>query len=168
MACCATITDIAQLIHTDLGSPDDLSLGAIQSKLISPAYVGKINNLAATCYVSVSGCIEPALCPAVQAIYGAQYEVDYYTAKLNQTLAGYNTSFVTLVEGDSRVTRASTVDVARVYRDMQKQLNDQLGMLIASYRQLKSLPESIIYPTILNTYGYGSGPAYWPQNYYRS
>lgn len=165
MTCPAYITDMANFIWGNLGSPDDLSVSTIQSKLISNPYLGNLNNLIVTCYSGISGSITPVMSADEQAIYSSMYQKDYYTMKLNQTLQGYGTSFVTLVEGDSRITRASTVDVARVYRDMQKELNDELSMQIASYRQNLAQPQSVIYPTIVNTVGGNGG---MPQTYYRS
>lgn len=167
---CATITDLSTFIWGNLGQPSDLSVPSIQSKLISNPYLGTLNNLITTCFSGVSGSISPEMGVNEQAIYASLYERDYYVTKLNQVLQGYATSFTRLQEGDSTISRSSTADVARVYRDMQKQLNEQLTYLVSSYRQGEGTPSSVLYPTLVNTYGngYGYGNGSWPQNYYRS
>lgn len=166
---CGYVTDIATFIWGEIGSPTDLSVSSIQSRLVSNPYLGTLNNLIVTCFSGVSGQISPDMTPDQQAIYSLLYQRDHYTTKLNQVLQGYATSFTTLQEGDSRISRSSTADVARVYRDMQKQLNDQLIFLVNSYRQNEGQPSSVLYPLLVNTFGYsyayGGG---WPQNYYRS
>ncbi len=165
---CGYVTDIAQFIFGELGSPTDLSVSSIQSRLVSNPYLGTLNNLIVTCFSGVSGQISPEMTPDQQAIYSLLYQRDWYTTKLNQVLQGYGTSFTTLQEGDSRISRSSTADVARVYRDMQKQLNDQLIFLVNSYRQNEGQPSSVLYPMLVNTFGYSYAYGGWPQSYYRS
>lgn len=165
---CAYITDMSQFIWTEIGSPTDLSLPSIQSKLVSNPYLGTLNNLIVTCFSGISGQISPEMTQDQQAVYSLLYQRDYYTTKLNQVLQGYATSFTRLQEGDSSISRSSTADVARVYRDMQKQLNDQLIFLVNSYRQNEGQPSSVLYPTLVSTFGYSYAYGGWPQNYYRS
>ncbi len=165
---CGYVTDIAQFIWGELGSPTDLSVSSIQSRLVSNPYLGTLNNLIVTCFSGVSGQISPEMTPDQQAIYSLLYQRDWYTTKLNQVLQGYATSFTRLQEGDSSISRSSTADVARVYRDMQKQLNDQLIFLVNSYRQNEGQPSSVLYPMLVNTFGYSYAYGGWPQSYYRS
>ncbi len=168
MSCCTYVTDMATFIHGNLGD-SSLSIPSIQSKLVSNPYLGTLNNLlSTTCYSGVSGCITPTMGVDEQAIFASLYERDYYTTKLNQVLQGYGTSFTTLSEGDSRISRSSTADIARIYRDMQKQLNEQFTYLLNSYRQNEAQPRSVIYPTLVQAYGGDAGAGSWPQNYYRS
>ncbi len=95
-----------------------------------------------------------------QAIYGLLYVVDYYTSKLNQTLAGLNPGVIELGDGDSRIRLVNPVEQAKVYKEMQKQLNDQLGLYVASYRQQASQPSAVNYPLIVNAAWNGAGVSY--------
>lgn len=164
---CATLTDLATLIWTDLGSPTDLSVSAIQTKLSSAGFLGKLNTLIDTNYTLIDGGITPELGDEEQAIYALMYMVDYYTGQLNKTLNGYGTSFVTIQDGDSRITKSDITNVARLYRDQQAQLYKQLSMLVGTYRSDGAQPSSVDMYTIFrlspNSF---AGPGY--RGYYRS
>lgn len=169
---CAYISDMAEIIFTDLGSPSGYSPSYIQSKLVSPSYIGRLNNLIATCYTTVSGDISPALGTDEQGIYTLLYENAWYTTKLNQTLAGLNPGVIEIRDGDSTMRFVSPVEQAKVYKDMQRQTAEQLGIQIASYRQQKSQPSSVDYLTIVNAPWGGGSVSYAGQEsdlrgYYR-
>lgn len=170
MACPAYLSDLSNAIWLDLGSPTDLSPAAIQTKLSSAAFLGKLNALTANCYVLESdGTITPPLGLEEQAIYSLLYQVDYYTGKLNNVLNGYNTNFISLVDGDSRITRSSAVDYGRLYRDQQKQLMTQLSGLIGAYRVDGAGPLSVDMYNVV--YGGADGAYSGPmgdRSYYRS
>lgn len=164
---CAYLTDLATSIWNDLGQPTDLSVAAIQTKLGSAAFLGKFNSLTANCYtIDSNGNIVPELGLEEQGIYSLMYQVDYYTGKLNNALNGFNTSFISIADGDSRIVRANQVEVARMYRDQQKNLAQQLSLLIGSYRSGNAGPLAVDMYTIISTLGGGySGPT---RGYYRS
>lgn len=131
---CTSITDLATSIWNDLGQPSSISVSYIQSRLVSNSSLGQLNNLTQTCFSGISGSITPALSPDEQAIYAALYVRDYYTTKLSQVMNGYDTSFTRLTEGDSTIVRSSVSEMGKVYKDMQRQLNDQLQYLVSAYR----------------------------------
>jgi hypothetical protein len=84
-----------------------------------------------------------------------------FLGKLNNLTTNCHTiAFTTIQDGDSRITRVSSVDMARLYRDMQKELNAQLNSLTLAYRQSDSLGRSVNYLGIDNTWrgtvGYNS------------
>lgn len=158
---CASATDLASFIWNDLGSPTNLSVAAIQTKLITDGYLGQFNVLTANCYSISGGSITPAMGNEELGMYGMMYERDYYTTKLNQLLNGDAIAWTRLTDGDSTVVRSSVVDIARVYRDMQQQLNGQLQMAIGSYRKGRAQPSSVDYFTFTNSrwyYGAYGGP----------
>lgn len=167
---------MAQNIWTDLGQPSGQPPSYIQTKLTSQAYIGRLNNLLTTCYSGVSGDICPSLSPDEQGIYTLMYEMDYYTTKITQVLNGTapGQQVVQLADGDSRITFVNPVGQAQVFRDLKSQLYNELTMQVAAYRQQRSQPSSVDYPTIVNGVlgGYGSfnGPigGGGPYNYYRS
>lgn len=157
MACSPYLTDLATVIWNDLGQPSGMPVSFIQSQLVSNSYVGRLNNQIATCYTSVSGDISPALGNTEQAIYAMMYEMGYYQTKLAQTLAGLNPGIVSLQDGDSRIVFTNSVEQAKVYKEMQKQLNDQLTMAVSQYRQQESQPSAVDMPLIVNgAWAYGS------------
>lgn len=150
MACPLYITELSQQIWNDLWQPSGQPPSYIQSKLVSAPYLGKLNNYLATCYVAVSGSIVPELGETEQAIYALMYQSDYFGTKLLQTLAGLSPGVLELRDGDSALKFVNPVEQAKVYKDMQRQINGELGQQVASYRQQNSQPSSVNYPFIVN------------------
>lgn len=145
---CAYLTNLSQSIWNNLGQPSDQPVSYIQSKLISNAFLGQLNNLTTNCHIAVSGDIVPALDINEQALYSMMYEAAFYTQKANSLANGTDIAWVSIVDGDSRITKSSTVDFIRVYRDMQKQLNAQVNSLAYNYRQADALARSVNYLNI--------------------
>lgn len=157
---CAYITDTANQIWIDLGSPTDMSVSYIQSKLSSGAFLGRLNVLLGTCYTLVNGDIVPALGLAEQGLYAMLFQVDYYTRKVNQLANGLGgNTVVSLAEDDRRIVFVNTVDKMRLYRDMQKQLMDQLDKDISAYRNDALSPQDVKFYNFLNGF-YGCGGGY--------
>lgn len=173
-ASCSSITDLATTIWNDLGQPSGQPVSYIQSKLVSQPYVGKLNNLISTCYAAVTGTICPALGEQEQGIYQSMYEMDYYTTKLNQTLAGLSPGVIELADGDSKIRFVNPVEQAKVYTTQQRMLNEQLFWQVSAYRGMAAQPSAVDMYTILNVPGgdgyggNGSPAAGGPHNYYRS
>ena len=175
MSCPLYVTALASQIWSDLGQPPDQPVSYIQTKLVSPSYVGQLSNLTSDCLVSVSGVIAPELDEAQQGLYRLMYEKDFYTTKMNQAMAGLapGNGAIELVEGDSRIRLVNPVEMAKVYKEMQRQLMEQLQYAVATYRIDRCLPDSVIFPTIINLAGsswtYTTIPAAGgAQNYYRN
>lgn len=169
MSCPAYITDLATNVWSDLGQPTGQPPPYIQSKLVSQSYVGQLNNLIATCYISVSGDISPPLDNTEQGIYSLLYQYNYYTTALNRTLAGLNPGVVSMSDGDSRIVFVNPVDIARIYRDAKQQVYDNLVTQVYAYRQMASQPKSVDFPFIVNDLGISSNiSSSAPYNYYRS
>lgn len=158
MSCPNYILDMATQIWNDLGQPTDTPVSYIQSKLISNTFLGKLNALTANCYVIVSGDISPVLGVDEQGIYALMYEQDFWTRKANILANGTDIDWVVIRDGESSISRSNIVDKMRLYRDMQKQLNDQLNKTIAAYRQDLSTSKSVDYYGIDN--GWNDGTIY--------
>lgn len=135
MSCAAYLTDLSQQIWNDIGQPTDMPVSYIQSKLVSAAFLGKLNSLTANCFTVTTGDISPPLGTDEQAIYAAMYETDFYTRKANALLNGTDIDWISIQDGDGRIVRSSTLDKARLYRDLQKEQYLQLKNLVAAYRQ---------------------------------
>lgn len=149
---CAYLTDLSQSIWNDLGQPTDMPVSYIQSKLISNAFLGDLNLLTTNCHVVVSGDIVPALDINEQALYALMYERDFYTAKFNGLANGTDIAWTVIRDGDSTISRSSTVDMMRVYRDMQGQLNRQVNNLSYNYRQADAFARVVNYLNIDNSW----------------
>jgi hypothetical protein len=159
MATCALITNLANQIWQDLGQPSDTPVSYIQSVLVGGASLGRFNALTANCYAIVAGDIVPAMGLEEQGIYTLMYEVDFYTRKINALTNGSDIDYVTIVDGDSRITRTSTLDKIRLLRDMQSQLQRQLRILLSSYRQGRSNARTVDFYDIDSSWaGYIGGP----------
>jgi hypothetical protein len=98
------------------------------------------------------------------------YQADFYIRKVNDLMNGGAIAYTTIQDGDSKITRVSTVDMARLYRDMHKELVGQLNALTYAYRQSDAQARSINYLNIDNTwrgtagydsYTYGNNGSYY-------
>lgn len=142
---CAYITDLATLIYSDLGSPSDISVSSIQTKLVSSGFLGKLNNKISTCYSIVSGDISPELGNEEQAIYSQMYKSEYYSRKISSIFGGTDINWTTVKDGDSEITRSSQTEVGKLFKDLKRQSDEELGNLVASYRVNASPPSTIDY-----------------------
>ena len=154
---CAYITAMATNIWHDLGDPTDLSVSYIQSKLTSASFLGQLNVLLGECFTVSDGTISPALNLDQQGIYALMYEADFYTRKIAILAAGLSIPWVSIADGDSRIVRVSSVDLMRLYRDMQKNLNDQVNRLATTYRLDGTLARDVNFYNLVNGFGYGWG-----------
>jgi hypothetical protein len=155
---CAYITDLANSIYKDIGSPSDLSISTVQTKLVSENFIGKLNIAIDECHIIVTGDISPALSSSEQAIYSEMYKYDYYSTSALKTLGAVGALLWTrLREGDSEVSRANPNEVAKFYSTLQKQTEGTLRLMIDDYKKNRTLTQSIDYYTIENNVGYNQG-----------
>lgn len=142
---CAYITDLATLIYGDLGSPGDISVSSIQTKLVSSGFIGKLNNAISSCYSIVSGDISPELGVEEQAIYAQMYKSEYYSRKISSIFGGTDINWTTLKDGDSTITRSSQTEVGKLFKDLKRLSDEEMNKLIAAYRVNASSPSTIDY-----------------------
>ena len=143
---CSCLTNLANSIYKDIGEPSNLSLSAIQTKLISPAMVGQLNDLIGTCYVIESGCFVPELESEESAIYGLLYKTQYYQKAATQTLGAIGAlQWTEISEYDSTIRRASPNETSKVYLQMAKDTREEMHQLIGAYNRNLSTPNSIDY-----------------------
>jgi len=131
---CAYITDLATLIYNDLGAPSDVTISSIQTKLVSTGFLGKLNNMISTSYSIISGDIYPEMAINEQAIYSQLYISEYYSKKINQIIGGTEISWTTLKDGDSTIVRSSQTEMAKVFKDLKRQSDEEIIRLVGSYR----------------------------------
>lgn len=149
---CAYITDLATLIFNNLGAPSDLTISSIQTKLVSAGFIGKLNNAISTSYSIVSGDISPELGVNEQAIYSQMYMSEYYARKISAIFSGTDINWTTIKEGDSAIVRTSQSEVAKVFKDLKKQTDEELQKLISTYRVNASAPSTIDYMPPMRTW----------------
>lgn len=137
---CAYITDLATLIYNNLSSPPDLTIPSIQTKLVSTGFLGKLNNKINTSYSIVSGDISPELGINEQAIYSQMYMSEYFIKKINAIIGGTEIAWTTVKDGDSTITRSSQTEMAKIYKDLKRQTDEELERLVGSYRINASPP----------------------------
>lgn len=157
MSCPAYISDLSQAIWVDLNSPSDLSVATIQTKLVSSAFLGRLNSLVGACHTITTGDISPVLDTDEQGFYSLMYQSEFYNRKIAALANGTDIGWISLAEGDSRIVQASPVDRMRLYRDMQKQLNDELRVLTNAYRADGATTRDVAFYNIVNGIGYGYG-----------
>jgi len=142
---CAYITDLATLIYNNLGAPSDVSISSIQTKLVSTGFLGRLNNSINTSYSIVSGDISPELGINEQSLYSQMYISEYYSRKINQIIGGTDISWTSIGDGDSKITRSSQTEVAKVYKDLKKQADEEITRLTNAYRVNASEPSTVDY-----------------------
>lgn len=153
-----TVQNLAAEIWADLNEPTSISLSSIETKITSTGALGKLdilinkNHYIDYDYTLSGRCFEPDLTSNEQAIYKQQYLSEfYYKAATNifmfsdgQT-AG---SWTTMREGDTSITRANPVEIAKYYGVLAKESNIILDKLVDSYKMNNSNSISVDYLTI--------------------
>ena len=147
---CAYITDLATYIWKDLGEPTDMTVSYIQSKLISEAFIGKLNVAISASYSIVTNDIVPVLDNTAQAVYALMYKSEYYANKINKLLGGYSgaTMWTELSDGDGKIRRASPTEVAKVFKDLKDRVDADMYNMIHAHRMNNSTSKTVDYYTI--------------------
>lgn len=78
-------------------------------------------------------------------IYKQMYLQNYYTKKTRSVLKGIDSSvdFITLKEGDSVITRTNKNEIAKTYRNLAKDAEEQKRFLIAKYNIYAAKPVQV-------------------------
>lgn len=143
---CSCLTNLSNSIFRDLGEPTSLSISSIQTKLISPAMVGQLNDLIGTCYTIESGCFVPELESEESAVYGLLYKHQYYQKAATQTLGAIGAvQWTEISEYDSTIRRASPNETSKVYLQIAKDTREEMYQLVDAYKRNLSNPNSVDY-----------------------
>lgn len=140
---CAYLTDLANRIWNDIGEPSSPSVSAIQAKLTSASFLGRLNVLISTCFALESGDITPEMGIEEQAIYALMYKGDYYAKKITENLAASAVSWTTIKEGDTAITRVAETEKAKVFKDLKRQTDEQLVREVGFYKSHLGTPRAI-------------------------
>lgn len=141
-----TVTDIAQEIYLELGSPTDNSIPFTASWL--RWNIGELNILIDECFVVDSVTLEifPELSEMQKSIFKKMYFVDYYKGKIQSSLstAGYlGKGWISLKEGDSEITRANPNEIAKTFRGLMNDVSSELNDLVKTYKMNGATPTQV-------------------------
>jgi hypothetical protein len=130
--------EMSWAIWYDIGQPTSLTVDAIQARLESNFFVGKINNLLGTCFSFVGGVITPDMESSEQDIYMELYKNSYYSQKITENLGAGGLGFTTIKEGDTTFTKVSPTELAKNYQVLKTNSDENIKNLVNSYLSNKS------------------------------
>lgn len=142
-------------LYVDLGERADYSESYLASWFLDPSNIGTLNNQLDLCFASycltggngvVTGYdISPQMTNAELAIFKANFDVFFYGREAKRALqSSYDaSSWTTLKEGDSSITRINKSDLARTLNALQKDSREQLGSLVKEYLRNGARPQSV-------------------------
>lgn len=144
-------SDLASAIWYDIGQPTSLTPDAIQTRLQSNFFIGKLNNLIDTCFsFDTSGNIlvnkvldtEDIFGSEEQNIYIELYKNNYYAQKIIENLGAAGISWTSIKEGDTTINRAAPTEIAKNFQNLKNNSDDVLRNLVTSYLINKNRPYS--------------------------
>lgn len=148
-----TLQDLAEELFYELSEPTDTSVPAILFWLTSN--IGRLNNLLDTEYSIVSNEASPELGDSEGVIYKLLYMMHYYTRQINKNLgAAAYVSISEVKEGNRTVKRTNKTEIAKNYRGVVTDLNDDLMAQVLNYKMNRADPASIIVDNPLAYDGY--------------
>ncbi len=133
-------------IYTGIGAPTNISVGYISGWLTYSGNLGTLNNRLNTCFYFTgdSPCLVGGFGPQEASIYELFYESSYYFGRANAILAGGDSApWLSLSEGDSKVTREGTAARAKAYMELYNATNKNLDVAVANWKLGHSIPCTI-------------------------
>lgn len=131
-------------IWYDVGQPTSLTPDAIQSRLETDFFVGKLNNLLDLCFSFGPSGISPEddFGSEEQNVYIEIYKNNYYAQKVMENLGAGSLGFTTIREGDTTLTKVSPTEIAKNYQLLKNNSDENLRNLVSSYLNNKVRPNS--------------------------
>ena len=152
-----TLADIADEIYLELDEPTDVSSPSITFWLTSN--IGKLNNLLGTSFEIVASEAVPELNEQQKSIYKILYFIHYYKRQVNSNLgaAGY-AAIAEVKEGNRTVRRTNKTEVAKNYRSVVADYNDDLMQQLMAYKMNQCTPEQFVVGNPILTEGVDGYP----------
>lgn len=142
------ILGLAQTIYQGIGAPTNLSVGLISGWITDPNNIGDLNNKLSTSFY-VDG-TQPAgpwirddFGPEEGNIYNLMYQSSYYENLALVTLSSGGLQWITLTEGDTRITRTDPVNLAKQYNQMKNDAFKGICLAINNYNRRVAVPQSV-------------------------
>ena len=144
--CTDQILSLASGIYQSIGSPTSQSVGFISGWLTSSGgMLGEVNTKLDTCFY-ISGdapCIAGGFGPDEAYITTLVYQANYYESKALSSLAGLGTPWTNMKEGDTSITRESSVNISKQYLAMHANATDQTRISMRDYKLNRTLPGTV-------------------------
>lgn len=144
--CTNDILTLASGIYQTIGSPSSLSVGFVSGWITSSGgMLGDINIKLDTCFY-LSGdapCIAGGFGGQEATIAVIMYQSDYYESKSLSSLAGLGTPWTNMREGDTSITRESSVSISKQYLAMHENAQAQLRLAMHDYKLNRQIPGTV-------------------------
>ena len=138
------IADISSSIFLELDQPENISIPAIANWIRGAVKSGKLSNIILSDYDIVDDEISPELSVGGEDILKLLYKI-YFFEKLvisNLSQASLN-SIQSFKEGNRSVTRFNKNEIAKTYKDMLKELKNDLKDAVVGYQNKQLNPAQI-------------------------
>lgn len=130
--------------------------------------VGQLNTKIYTSFTVEDGNFTPTgqFKQEERAIYKQMYLYQFYTKKTRQVLRGTDSAvdFINLREGDTSITRTNKNELAKTYRSLANDAQEELDRLINSYKMYQAAPVQVAGEDGSPIFT-GSGYFYYPYGY---
>lgn len=143
--CTSDILLLAGQIYTGIGAPSNQSVGYISGWLTTEANIGELNNRLST-DMSLTGsapCID-GMGPEEAAIYQNLYVMGYYESQSLAALAGGGSYWISMSEGDSKISRSNVVDISKAYLALHENAQSTLYVQINQYKRRLAIPACVV------------------------
>lgn len=144
--CTEQILLLAGSIYTGIGAPSAQSVGYVSGWLTSSGgMLGDLNNrLGTSFYLSGAGpCIAGGFTPEEGAIAAMIYDMSYSFGQARAALANGGSMWTSIAEGDTKINRASAVEVSKAYRGMATDAETTLNGMIHDWKLNHSLATTV-------------------------
>lgn len=144
--CTDQILSLASGIYQSIGSPTSQSVGFISGWLTSSGgMLGEVNTKLDTCFY-ISGdapCIAGGFGPDEMYITTLVYQANYYESRALNALASIGTPWTNMKEGDTSITRESSVNISKQYLAMHANAVDQTRISMRDYKLNRTIPGTV-------------------------
>jgi hypothetical protein len=170
-------------LYDQLDNPDDYTFARLSGWFLDASNIGQLNNLigsdySPTGFVNSSGKITGyAIVPEIGlnelGIYKLLFNYKYYNSLARTSLASSSTAagdWVTLEEGDSKITRLNKNEISKTYRGLAQDAKQELDKAVKMYLKYGAISQQIAGDDTVgfsnyiqkdyNRQDYGSWPAY--------
>ncbi len=148
---------IATGIWTDLAEPTSLAVSSVSGKLVGP-FVGRLNYQLGTEYTILSEAyFDSAMAADLPAlyVYSLMYKQEYYYTQATRIATGPGMDWMSLADGDGRVTRSDPINRAKLLFQLAAKLKEDLILATNAYNKVSALPVAVDYFTIENPSYFG-------------
>lgn len=144
MSTYCSVSGIASGIYEDLGNPSDISVASISSWIKNN--IGLVNNKIFTNYEITGDLFIDNNCPddEEKVLINEAYNTYYYGKLITSNLGAAGFTTVQEVDSDgAKVKMVNKTELAKVYKDLKKQSQENFDNLVSIYRFNKGRPKAV-------------------------